>query len=180
MIFRTLTHMLRSRGRSALGLHDVGRVAMRVLPTDLDVLQHMNNGVYFSIMDLGRMDLMIRSGLWPKMRARGYYSVMANETATFRKSLHPWQKFDLETKIVGYDAKAAYLEQRFVVDGEIFTSAMTRLRFLKKGGGAVSMQELAELAGVDVSTMSPPEWTAHWNDNITLPPTRGPAPSDWN
>ena len=106
MILRTLVHMLRSRARGALGVHDVGRVSLRVLPTDLDVRGHMNNGVYFSIMDLGRMDLMIRSGLWPRIRAKGYYSVMANETITFRKSLQPWQKFSLESRIVGYDAKA--------------------------------------------------------------------------
>ena len=179
MIFRTLIHMLRSRGRSALGMHDVGRVTMRVLPTDLDILGHMNNGVYFSIMDVGRMDLLIRSGMWSKMRAKGYYPVMANETMTFRKSLQPWQKFELESKIVGYDAKATYVEQRFVVDGEIFASAMTRARFLKKSGGTVSMDELADLAGVDVTAMPPPEWISHWSDNIALPPTRGPAPSDW-
>lgn len=105
---------------------------------------------------------------------------MANETATFRTSLQLWQKFELESKIVGCDTKAVYLEQRFVVDGEIFMSAMTRARFLKKSGGTVSLPELADLAGVDVSTMPPPEWTAHWNDSITLPPTHGPAPSYWN
>ncbi|MGV8894938.1 MAG: acyl-CoA thioesterase [Rhodoglobus sp.] len=179
MFFRTLFQMYRSRGRSALGVHDVGRVTMRVLPTDLDVLGHMNNGVYFSIMDLGRMDLMIRSGLWPKMRAKGYYPVMANETMTFRKSLQPWQSFVLESKIVGYDAKAVYLEQRFVVAGEIFAQAMTRARFLKKSGGTVTMEELGALVDVDSTTMPPPEWITQWSENNTLPPTRGPAPSEW-
>ena len=180
MLFRTIIHMLLSRRRTALELHDVGRMTMRVMPTDLDVLGHMNNGVYFSIMDLGRMDLMIRSGLWSKLRARGYYPVMANETMTFRKSLQPWQKFELESKIVGYDAKAVYLEQRFVVDGEIVASATTRGRFLKKNGGTVSMDELAALAGIDVTAMSPPEWTTQWTANIALPPTRSPAPSAWD
>lgn len=160
-------------------MHDVGRVSMRVLPSDLDVLGHMNNGVYFSIMDLGRMDLMVRTGLWPKMRASGYYPVMANETMTFRKSLQPWQKFVLESKIIGYDAKAVYMEQRFVVGGEIFASATTRARFLKKTGGTVSMHELGQLVGVDSTSMPPPEWIAHWTANVTLPPTRGPAPSEW-
>src|SRR4051794_6150377 len=119
MIFRTLLHMLRSRRRPPVQVHDVGTVTFRVLPTDLDVLGHMNNGVYFSIMDLGRMDLLIRSGAWKKMRDRGFYPVMANETITFRKSLQPWQRFDVESRIVGYDAKAVYVEQRFVVNGEI-------------------------------------------------------------
>lgn len=153
---------------------------MRVLPTDLDVLGHMNNGVYFSIMDLGRMDLMIRSGLWKKFMARGFYPVMANESGTFRKSLQPWQRFVLESRIAGYDAKAVYVEQRFVVDGEIYMSAMTRARFLKKSGGTVSIAELSEVAGIDVSTMPPPTWIQPWVDAVTLPPTREPAPSAWD
>ena len=180
MIFRTILHLLRSRLASRLGVHDVGRVRMRVVPTDLDVLGHMNNGVYFSIMDLGRIDLMIRSGSWSVLRARGYYPVMGNESITFRKSLQPWQRFVVESRIVGYDAKAVYVQQRFVVDGEIFAEAMTRGRFLKKSGGTVPMAELGELLGVDVSALPAPEWVASWVENITLPPTREPAPSVWS
>jgi len=179
MIFRTILHLLRSRFASKLGVHDVGRVRMRVVPTDLDVLGHMNNGVYFSIMDLGRIDLMIRSGSWSTLRARGYYPVMGNESITFRKSLQPWQRFVLESRIVGYDAKAVYVQQRFVVDGEIFAEAMTRGRFLKKSGGTVPMAELGELLGVDVSALPAPEWVDSWVENVTLPPTREPAPSVW-
>ena len=179
MIFRTLLLFITSRRRSPLHVHDVGRMPIRVLPTDLDILGHMNNGVYFSIMDLGRFDLMIRSGLWPKLQAKGYYPVMANETGTFRKSLKPWQRVILESRIVGYDAKGVYMEQRFVVDGEIYMSAMTRAAFLKKTGGRVSLEELSELAGVDATTMPPPAWIQPWVDSVTLPPTRDPAPSDW-
>ena len=178
MIFRTLLHMLKSRRRSPLGVHDVGTVRFRVLPTDLDVLGHMNNGVYFSIMDLGRMDLMIRSGMWAKLLAKGYYPVMANETMTFRKSLQPWQLFDVETRIVGYDDKGVYAEQRFVVDGEIYASAMTRARFLKKGG-VVTLQELSELTGADVTTLTPPAWVRRWASDVALPNTRAEAPSVW-
>lgn len=179
MIFRTLIHMLRSRRKPPLGIHDVGRLALRVVPTDLDVLGHMNNGVYFSLMDLGRMDLMMRAGLWQKFRAKGYYPVMANETMTFRKSLEPGMRFVLESRIVGYDAKAVYVEQRFVVGGEIYASAMTRARFLRKSGGTVSISELSELAGVDASTLPPPAWVTEWAAHVQLPPTRDAAPSEW-
>ena len=151
LIFRTLLHMLRARRRPPLGVHELGTVRFRVLPTDLDVLGHMNNGVYFSIMDLGRMDLMIRSGVLPKMRAAGIYPVMASETMTFRKSLQPWQLFDVETRIVGYDEKGSvYGEQRFVVDGEIYARAITRARFLRKTG-VVTLQELSDVTGVDAT-----------------------------
>ena len=171
--------MFRSRRRSPLGIHDVGRMNLRVVLTDLDVLGHMNNGVYFSLMDLGRMDLLIRAGVWKKFMAKGYYPVMANETATFRKSLTHGTKFVLETRLVGYDDRAVYVEQRFVVNGEIYASAMTRGRFLKKSGGTVSLAELSELTGVDTSELTPPVWVLDWARNVQLPATREPAPSDW-
>src|SRR6188768_2236585 len=130
MIFRTALQWFRSRRRSKLGVHEVGRTQFRVLPTDLDVLNHMNNGVYLSIMDLGRMDLLVRSGAWAQFSKFGYYPVVSSETITFRKSLQPWQRFTLETRMAGYDAKAAYIVQRFVVDGEIYAEAFVRGRFL--------------------------------------------------
>ena len=179
LIFRTILQVLRSRRASRLQMHDVGRSSFHVLPTDLDVLGHMNNGVYFSIMDLARLDLMIRSGAWARIRRLGFYPVAANETITFRKSLQPWQRFTLETKIVGYDTKAVFVEQRFVVKGEIYAKAFMRGRFLKKTGGTVSMPELSDALGVDTTEVTLPTWLARWSDDVVLPPTKVNAPSNW-
>lgn len=180
LIFRTILRMIRSRYSSKLHMTDVGRMDFRVVPTDIDVLGHMNNGVYFSIMDLGRIDLMIRAGAWKALRAKGWYPVMANETMSFRKSLDLWKKYTLETRLVGYDGKAVYVEQRFVVDGEIYASAMTRARFLKSTGGTVPVAELAQLLGADAATHEPPAWVSAWAAQVALPTTREPAPSTWD
>ena len=180
LLFRTILHMLRSRRASALDATAVGSIRLRVMPTDLDVLGHMNNGVYLSIMDLGRMDLMVRSGAWKRLRSLGMYPVMANETISFRKSLQPWQRFDLETRIVGIDERAVYCEQRFVVDGEIYARAMTRARFLRKGGGVVSIDDLTRLLEVDAAHLTPPNWVKHWAADVALPSTRAEAPSTWD
>ena len=179
MIFRTILVMLRGKRRPTLHIHDVGRLPLRVLPTDLDFLGHMNNGVYLSIADLGRMDLLVRSGVWASFQKHGFYPVVASETITFRKSLEPWQRFELESRIVGYDAKACYIEQRFVVDGEIFARMFIRGRFLKKSGGVVSISELSEAVGVDAASFPPPEWLTTWGTDVALPPTKAPAPNDW-
>ena len=179
MIFRTIFFMLRGRRGPRLHVHDVARTRLRVWPSDLDILGHMNNGVYLSIMDLGRMDLLVRSGVWAEFTRRGFYPVVASETITFRKSLQPWQRFDLETRIVGYDAKAVYVEQRFVVDGEVFARAFLRGRFLKKSGGVVTMAELSEAVGIDTTQLPPPEWLARWASDVAMPASKAPAPSDW-
>jgi acyl-CoA thioesterase FadM len=179
LIFRTLLQLLRSRRASRLGVHDVGRTNFRVVPTDLDVLGHMNNGVYLSIMDLARMDLMIRAGVWARLRALGFYPVVSNETISFRKSLQPWQRFTVESRIVGYDAKAVFVEQRFVVRGELYAKAFMRGRFLKKSGGTVSIAELSDALGVDTAAVALPAWLARWSDDVVLPPTKVNAPSSW-
>jgi acyl-CoA thioesterase FadM len=113
------------------------------------------------------------------MRARGVYPVIASETISFRKSLTLWQRYTLETRIVGYDDRAVYVEQRFVVGGEIYARAHLRGRFLKAGGGVVSIAELAEVLGMPVTELARPEWVDRWAQDVALPSTRAEAPSTW-
>jgi acyl-CoA thioesterase FadM len=179
MLLRTMLVRLHARSRSPLGIHDVARLRMRVLPNDLDVLRHVNNGVYFSLMDLGRLDLLVRSGVWAEFQRRGFYPVVASETVTFRRSLQPWQRYELQTRIVGYDERAVYIEHRFVVGGEVYATAHVRGRFLKRSGGTVSIGELAAVVGVDPTTLPVPEWLAAWAEAGALPASRESHPSDW-
>jgi acyl-CoA thioesterase FadM len=180
MFLRTMLIMLRARLAGRLGFHDIGRLRMRVLPNDLDVLGHMNNGVYFSLMDLGRMELAVRAGAWRTFADNGWYPVAASETMTFRRSLQPWQRYTLESRVVGYDDRAMYMEQRFAVAGEIYARGIVRGRFVKKSGGTVTMQEFGEALGIDPAKMPVPAWMKTWAEDVALPSTRASHPSDWS
>lgn len=180
LIFRTLLLLLTARRRRPkLNIFDTSSLPMRVLPTDLDIANHVNNGMYLSLMDLGRFDLMIRSGFWAKMRHNGWSPVVSNETISFRKSLAPWQRYTIETRIIGFDERAIYFEQRMVADGEIYASAFIATRMVSKQG-PVTNEEIFEAAGqrppVD---MVLPEWIAEWRGNVALPGARRPAPHAW-
>ncbi len=177
--FRTLFQSWRSRFRSRLGMWDVASTPFRVLPTDLDVLRRMNNGVYLSILDIARLDLMVRSGMWKRLQVAGWYPVVVSETISFRRSLELWQRFDVQTRVLGFDAKAIYVEQRFVVEGEIFAQAYIRARFLKRSGGTVTVDELVELAGTSPDSAALPDWIRQWGADAQLPPSRAAAPSVW-
>ncbi len=177
--FRTLFHRIRSTFRSRLGMWEVASTPFRVLPTDLDVLRHMNNGVYLSLLDIGRLDLMLRSGMWALLSRRGWYPVVVSETISFRRSLELWQRFDIETRVLGFDEKAIYVEQRFVVGGEIYARAYIRARFLKKTGGTVTVAELTDLAGTAPDGAALPEWVSEWGVSAQLPPSKASAPSVW-
>jgi acyl-CoA thioesterase FadM len=68
------------------------RLPMIVLPNDLDINLHMNNGRYLTICDLNRIDLFIRSGLVKSMRKRNWIPVIAEHTMSYKKSLHLFER----------------------------------------------------------------------------------------
>ena len=179
MLLRTLLMMITGRWKPRKDFREVGRVTMHVMPNDLDLLRHVNNGIYLSLMDLGRMDMMIRSGKWQQLRTLGWYPVAASVTVTYRRSLRLWEKYTLESKVIGFDEKAMYVEQRFVRDNEVYVAAIMRARFLKKSGGTVTVAEMGELAGIDPATMPIPEWVAVWVKNAALPAAKASFPSHW-
>ncbi|NDA13553.1 MAG: thioesterase, partial [Actinobacteria bacterium] len=102
------------RSRPRLTIDEVSRVNLRVWPTDLDVYNHMNNGVFLTLMDIGRYDQGLRTGIWQEWNRRGWFPIVVNSTISYRKALLPWQKFTIETKVLGWDEIAYYIEQRFV------------------------------------------------------------------
>ena len=61
---RVLWVWLRAKFGAKLGMPSgTSCVELIVLPNDLDTNLHMNNGRYLTLMDLGRLDLFVRSGL---------------------------------------------------------------------------------------------------------------------
>jgi YbgC/YbaW family acyl-CoA thioester hydrolase len=177
---RLLWLRLTFRRRPGLGFNDLGVLPMRVRLGDLDQLGHVNNGVYLSMLDIGRFDLLFRSGAWKRLMDAAYYPVVASQTITYRKSLRWRQRFHIETRMLGYADKALYMDQRFVVDGEIWARAIIKARFLKRSGGTVSIEELSALAGDDLSATPVEEWIRRWADDAALPSTRAEAPSLWD
>lgn len=159
LVLVLLTYRLRPR------CEKLGPVRKRFLvwPPDLDVLGHVNNGVYLSMLDVARVDWMLRAGLWGPLRRRGYYPVVAAETIRFRRSLQLFQAFEVETRMLGWDDRAFIVRHRFLRGEELVAEAVVRARFLRRKGGTVSSQELLE--AIDVTEASPPlpEWIESWN-----------------
>ena len=165
-ILRLIKTLLFSRFKSKCPVFGPCRTKFRVLPTDLDVLLHMNNGKYLSLMDLGRVDMMIRSGFFKKINANGWYPVVAEQTIQYLRSLQPFQSFEIVTKVIGMDDKALLVSQDFESKGKIYARAVVRARFLKKSGGKVLTQELLDLAQEEPDFSKSPDWVQRWNDDM--------------
>ncbi|WPR64002.1 acyl-CoA thioesterase [Glutamicibacter protophormiae] len=179
MIFRILMVFLQSKKGPKLSMFDTGSVSMRATLTDIDFAGHINNGMYFSIFDLGRFDLMFRSGVWDILRKNKWTPVVQCETITFRKSVELGKKFSQETRLLGLDEKCIYFEQRIVVDGEIYARAYIATRMTSKKG-AVSNEEIMQAVGLDVpEDRVVPQWLHDWREHGALPGSRKPAPHNW-
>lgn len=146
LIFRLIWVVLTARLRGSMDVLNEGRFRLRCWPNDLDSNLHMNNGRYLTIMDLGRLDLILRSGLWSVMRTRKWYPVIGSAKITFRRSIEPFQVFDLTTRVIGWDDKWLYIEHRVERAGKVMATAVVKGLFLGPEG-KVPMAELVAAAG---------------------------------
>jgi acyl-ACP thioesterase len=71
LFFRLFWIIWAGHRRSKVAILGPCETPFRVLPNDLDLLLHMNNGRYFSIMDAARVDMMVRSGFWQQIQRLG-------------------------------------------------------------------------------------------------------------
>ncbi|CAB1317961.1 unnamed protein product [Coregonus sp. 'balchen'] len=88
-------------------------VSGRVLLHDID-LGHMNNARYLRECDFARFSLYSRNGVFKACRALRATMVVGATTIRLRRALCLGEAFELRTRIVVWDEKAFYLEQRFV------------------------------------------------------------------
>ncbi len=132
----------------------LSRLRLRVWPNDLDTNFHMNNGRYLTVMDLGRFDLLLRSGLWAMVRRVGAVPILSAANIRYRFPLDFWDEFDLETQVMGWDEKWIYIVQHFIAAkgpkaGQVAAVALVKGAFFdprakKTIPTATVMQELGE------------------------------------
>lgn len=128
---RLLWVLLAARRKPRIGLVDVSSLAFRVWPHDLDASLHMNNGRYLAIMDLGRVDVIVRTGLVAAVLRHRWTPVANAAVIRFRRELRLGDRYRLETRILAWDATAVVMEQVFLFaggkrDGEIAARALVK------------------------------------------------------
>lgn len=143
------------------------RMSFRVLPTDCDVNFHMNNGRYLTLMDLGRVHLLAQTGLLRHLIRQGLKPVLSAAEINFIRALRPLQKFELVTRVLTWDEKYVYLEQRFEADGELYAVATVRGLFLRRRR-PVDFTAIVGMLGVAVTAPPMPAVVRHWKELTAL------------
>ncbi|QQG36490.1 MAG: thioesterase family protein [Micavibrio aeruginosavorus] len=147
---------------------DVATLDFHVLPNDLDTNIHMNNGRYLTIMDLGRFDLVLRTGLLKHMMRKKAMPVLSAAQVRWRLSLNPFQKFTLETRVACWDDKWVYMEQRFIIRGGSKDGAVAAIGIVKGSfyntiqKATVPTPELLRALNLDKQSPPMPQHIREW------------------
>lgn len=165
LYFRFCWLMFVWRLRPPVTFFEEAATPFRVWPTDLDTNLHMNNGVYLSLMDLGRIDLILRNKLAKKLKEKQWFPVVASQMIRYRKSLDPFKKFYIKSQLLGWDDRFFYVQQRFIHKEEVVALALVKARFLKKSGGGVTPSDLAQEVGVSSESPKLPVWISDWTSS---------------
>lgn len=136
-------------------------VRFRVWPNDLDTNLHMNNGRYMTLLDLGRLDLLLRIGAAAPAFRRRWYPVLASVQLRFKRPLNLFQKFEILTRLVTWDAKWVYLEQQILRQGRAVAHAYLKGAFVGPKG-TVPIPELLALMGYGREPPPLPESFRSW------------------
>ncbi|TSP09056.1 Protein THEM6 [Bagarius yarrelli] len=139
-------------------------VGGHVLLHDVDMC-HMNNAHYLRECDFARISLYARNGVLRAARTLGATMVVGATTVRYRRPLCVGEKFELRSRIVTWDDKAFYLEQRFVSCRDEMVSAVM---FCKQNVLRSSPDKILQhLCKRKVEVPEFPEELQHWISFIT-------------
>jgi acyl-CoA thioesterase FadM len=143
MLFRLWNTLATGLAKPRLGVLDEGVLLLRVWPNDLDANVHMTNSRYLLAMDLGRWDFALRSGMARHMWRKRWFPALGSATLRFRRSLDPFQRYSLGTRLVAWDEKWCWFEQRFLVGDALHAVGRVKILFRGPNGNVPTAEFLA-------------------------------------
>jgi acyl-CoA thioesterase FadM len=104
-------------------LYESDQTIFTVLPTDLDILGHMNNSRFLAFCDLARIKLLYLSGGIQLLIKHRIKPVIIHSTVDFKKELTLFKSFVITSKVESWDEKAFYMKHTVhSYTGEIYCS----------------------------------------------------------
>lgn len=137
--------------RGAFAPLDSGTISFRVLPHDLDINIHVNNARYLQWMDLGRFDYMNRLGIFREAFRQKWMPVLGAVNIRYHRPLHFLQRVELTTRVLGWDEKWFYMEQRFTREGKPIATAYAKALFRGPERSITSPEVLALMGHTEPS-----------------------------
>ena len=159
---RLLKLFVTKKTRKKLVIGDESILSMRVCLVDIDPFMELNNGRHLTMMDFGRFDLAMRSGLLSVVKKQSWGLVVAGTSVRYRHRLKLMQKYYLHSQVVGYDDLWFYFHQKTVRHGKIHSAALIRTAVTSKKGIVKTSEVLKVMGGYNNINPTIPDWVSAW------------------
>lgn len=128
-------------------------LSLRVLPNDIDINMHMNNGRYLTICDLTRVDMFIRTGLAKTMVKEKWIPVISEHTMKYKKGLKLFQQYDIHMEVIGWDEKAFKMIHTFMVNDRVVAEG-TSLGVIVSKQGVIPPEHVMDRVRIGINSKS--------------------------
>ena len=133
------------------------KVNLIVLPQDIDPFMELNNGRYVTLLDLGRYSLGARVNMGSFLKRNKWSLTIVGTYNEYRHRLRLFQRFILQTKILGYDEKWFYFFQKVERNGKTHMASVVKFAYTSKKG-LVLPKEVVSAMGINYEPNSLPSW----------------------
>lgn len=167
------------RGLAADTLHPFKAIesVFRVLPTDLDVNLHLNNGRYHQLIDVNRLEWLLRTRILQTAIAQRWKPVLGGTLIQFRREMKLWQQGRLRTALLGWDDRWFYLEHIVsTAGGKVVAQGLAKAAFRGRSGW-VPTACVREAVGHPALEMELPARVLSWQNADALLFGRTPTTS---
>ncbi len=126
LYLRLIWLLLSYRFQSRLAFTDALARPMRVMPGDLDINGHVNNGRYLTLVDLAIVELFLRSGVLIKAWRQGWRPMIGASMITYRRGLKPFAHYTLRFHLQSWDERWNYFRFEFMHAGKIAAAGFAK------------------------------------------------------
>jgi acyl-CoA thioesterase FadM len=133
----------------------------RVLPNDLDINGHMNNGRYMTIVDLMLMEYFVRIGFASVLVSKKWRPMSGGSFITYRRGLKPFQTYRLRYRIDACDTYWNFMRFEFWSEDKLCASGYMKGAAVGKAGLITNTESYAAL-GISELSDPLPEAVTYW------------------
>jgi acyl-CoA thioesterase FadM len=161
LYLRLILTLLRGWRLPKLKLGETLERSMRVLPNDIDINGHMNNGRYMTLVDLMLVEYFIRIGFAGAIIKNGWSPMSGGSFITYRRGLKPFQSYTLRYRIDACDANWSYMRFEFIAGEKLCASGFMKGAVVSKEGFVPNATSYAAVGQPSLSH-DLPEPVKHW------------------
>ncbi|MEL6687098.1 MAG: thioesterase family protein [Pseudomonadota bacterium] len=141
---------------------------MRVLPNDIDVNMHMNNGRYLTVTDLLLIEFFARTGFLRLIPRQKWRPIAGGTIISFRRELKVLQPYTIRFWWTGSDKYWNYMRFDFLdLKGRICASGYTKGAFADRKG-LVENDRAYEALGYEKPDIELPDAVKRWQETQAL------------